>query len=350
MNVYVTSDAIGTETGGGKVTLHEFTALGGVGPAVGPSPETLTRHQQDVWDPDRRARAWLADVRHPRLAHFYSGTFPETVGALRDLGAKVTYTIAAHDRKVSQREFEQTWGWPFNLPHLTDPNLWRRYIEGYRQADVIICPSTAAAETVRGYGKEFTAKRIEVVPHGCDLPTQVTRPPRRFRVGYMGALGPDKGVPYLLQAWKKLNYPDADLVLAGRDSGTDMAKDIVARWGGGNVVLLGWVNRVSDFYNQVSCYVQPSATEGYGIEVVEAMAHCRPVVCSAGAGAVDLVPADWAVPACAVDALAAKIDAARALPAAAANRLIGHNRRVAEQHTWERVRERYQTVWQILDY
>jgi len=41
--------------------------------------------------------------------------------------------------------------------------------------------------------------------------------------------------------------------------------------------ILGFVENLVDFYKQISVYIQPSITEGFGITPLEAMAYGRPV-------------------------------------------------------------------------
>jgi len=35
---------------------------------------------------------------------------------------------------------------------------------------------------------------IEIIPHGTDIPEETTPPSKEFTVGYLGAIGPDKGL------------------------------------------------------------------------------------------------------------------------------------------------------------
>ena len=160
-------------------------------------------------------------------------------------------------------------------------------------------------------------------------------------MGYLGSPAPDKGLRYLLAAWKTLNYPDAVLVLAG--PGTEQLAPMVRHFGGGNVHLRGWVPDVSDFYNSISLYVQPSASEGFGIEVVEAMAHGRPVICSDGAGAAAFVHAS--VPARDAGKIATAIDVFRSAPRHLLESQSDIMLKQAELLTWPRIRERYVALW-----
>lgn len=393
--LYCTADRIAAPSGGGLVTSQELRALKELSarlvverrdPTLSAltvlSRESLGGAGPEPWKWDLVASNkydWYVDP--PRLAHFYSGTFARAVAKLKRNGCKVVYTIAAHDREVSRREHEKM-GLPFPYPHLTDPNQWKQYIDGYRMADVIICPSSIAANTVRAYGPDFAAKDIRVIPHGCTLPIETcsyckgdgeigTGPnditdwdhcprckgskieppkplPKTFTVGYMGSLGCDKGVRYLLEAWKKLDYRDGSLlVLAGRDTATPTARYLLQKYGGGNVMLAGWQKSVSDWYNSLSLYVQPSATEGFGLEVLEAMSHARPVICSDGAGAVDLVREAGVgslTYACNTDHLSTLIDAAKMQWNL--EQLGAQARECAANYTWGKIRTQYQQVWE----
>lgn len=351
--LYITADTIGTETGGGLVTKHECQAFFNLAASENKEAKAWQKSDLTCIRPEPWSFDWKASKEdaflflRPELTHFYSGTFSQTVAVLKKHGCKVTYTIAAHDRAVSQRE-HGVWGMGFPYDHLTQEPLWKRYIEGYRLADVIVCPSTVAANTVRRYGPDFAKKRIEIIPHGCELPETTAPLPEPFVVGYMGAISPDKGVLYLLQAWKKLSYKNALLVLAGKDSDNPYTRKLVEDHGGGNIHLAGWQRNVSDFYGGISIYIQPSSTEGFGLEVLEAMAHSRHVLCSTGAGAQDLVPIGFRFPPCDADALAEKIDAARHTPRDVLIKSGEFNRERAKNYTWDKIRTQYMDLWRSL--
>lgn len=362
MNLYITADEIGQQSGGGLVTRHELTAIKTLGDTEVWDRGVLNGvdilHEEALPDPfgwDQRARIFtqrntLPNKYHGRLelAHFYAGTFSDTVEELQGMGVKITYTAAAHDIEVSKREHEKL-GMSFTYPHLTYKPLWDKYVKGYLNADVLICPSTHSAGVMRGFGY---SGRLEVIPHGVDQPKEIKPFPKGlFVAGYLGACGPDKGLPYLLQAWKKLNYKDAVLRIAGRDSCSPYMIGMVKEFGGGNIHLAGWQNSVSDFYGDIHLYIQPSATEGFGIEVLEAMAHGRPVLCSAGAGASDVLLATdfykyWVFPACDVEALAEKLDVIKTLSGleAPAKAMKEHSK----NYSWDKIRQRYVDVWRSL--
>lgn len=279
----------------------------------------------------------------PDLAHFYAGTFGRTVRRLRERGCKITYTAAAHDVNLSKAEHEKL-GIPYNYPHLTEPELLERYLQGYKEADCLICPSKHSAAVMR----EFQCTNlIEVIPHGVDLPDRVAALPERFTVGYLGAVGPDKGIIYLLQAWKQLNYKDATLKIAGCDSTSPFVASLIYQFGGGNIHAAGWQYDISDFYNSLSLYVQPSVTEGFGIEVLEASAHSRAVVCSHGVGASDKVVPENCYDPQDVSKLAALIDTLKNDHDSLVYSGI-KQRTIAETCTWDKVRQQYVNLWKSL--
>jgi glycosyltransferase involved in cell wall biosynthesis len=354
--LFLTADELGSWTGGSKVCSQELLALkefadqsvrqrrdASLSSVQVLSRRELASQREEPWKWDERASQSLKSVSY-KLCHVYSGSFPKTIEILKKRGTKVTWTIAAHDVSISKREHEKL-GLPFPYPHLTEKALWKRYIEGYRLADVIICPGLAPARIVMNYGEDFLQKDIHIIPHGCHLPEGIKPLPKTFVVGYCGAIcGGDKGVRYLLEAWKRLNYTDGSLlVIAGKDSVSPWARHLLNTYGGGSVHLAGWQKDMSSFYNSLSLYVQPSATEGFGLEVLEAMAHGRPVICSRGAGACDLVTETEIVEPCDVESLMDEIDTAKKFWDLED---IGKCCRIkAEDCSWDKVRGMYKSLW-----
>lgn len=359
--LFLTADKIGTPTGGGQVTYHEFNALSLLAKECGtevipvsidhskPPADPFTQ-DEEIYHKVEALDGRLSDEGKspPALAHCYAGCLDQTVRYLRSIGCKVSYTVAAHDVSVSREEHERIIG-QFPYPHLTDPYQFGRYINGYIQADHVIVPSHHSLETVRKQGR---TKPITRVPHGHAPYTGGNVPyPKNFTLGYLGAVGPDKGLCYLLQAWKALNYRDATLVLAGAYSTSPFMRSMIDAYGGGNITVKGWVDDVSDFYNSLSCYVQPSASEGFGIEVLEAMSHGRPVVCSRGAGAVDVVGPGWSVLARNVSDLMNGIEHARRVISLVGEEQTPYQeslRRTASDYTWDGIYPLYHKVWREL--
>lgn len=352
---YITADRIGEESGGGAVTYHESTALKQLDPeAVILGRDSIHPPEVDKHNPKYFEDPWMWDNRvlnmflEPTFAHFYAGTFSNTIRCFKKYQrATVSYTAAAHCLEESKRE-HTNYGMPYGCPHMVDPNKWKQYLEGYLLADLLICPSTYSKNVMKGFGRE---EPIEVIPHGCEVP-ETTRPiPTKFAVGYLGSCtAPDKGLIYLLQAWKKLNLPDAVLYLGGKDSTHPFLKQMIYAYGGGQIRLLSWVKCVSSFYNLISLYVQPSVTEGFGIEIIEAMAHERAVIASKGAGASEIV--DQANPGRTFEIRNVEQLCSLIIAYYKDGELLREdakrNRKHAENFTWEKVRQQYVRAWEKL--
>src|SRR5262249_13873953 len=150
------------------VTFHEYRALETLG-AAHPIDSVRIPTSNDPFQSDRNFATGLSDVSDVKLVQIYAGCFTETVRLFQKWkGAKVSYTAAAHSIDESKREFESL-GLRFDLPHLTVPELWEKYVGGYKEADLVICPSAYSKKVMEGYG----CKKVVVVPHGCEIPVKV---------------------------------------------------------------------------------------------------------------------------------------------------------------------------------
>lgn len=347
-SLFITADEVGIQTGGGAVTNNEYQALKANGDVILLQRADILPSKYNLPDHDPFAFDIVALERSlnyaPQLAHFYAGTFSDTIKDLKNRGIKISYTAAAHDRKTSIEEFHNL-GYNYPWEHLTREDLWQQYLAGYKAADLLICPSTLSASVMKSYG---CTNKIVVIPHGVHLPATSDRLPTKFTVGYLGQVGPDKGTVYLIRAWKKLNYRDATLVFAGRSS-IELLPTIRSQ-GGGQIQLKGFVESISELYNMSSIYVQPSVCEGFGIEVLEAMAYSRPVIVADGAGAADVVTDGvdgFVVPKRNPSAIAEKIDwfykNQHKIPS------MGEMaRKKAAQYEWSDIRRKYIEEWNKL--
>lgn len=346
-SVYITADTIGTETGGGVVTKNELSALKEISSEVtvieGKDIAPAKFHQPDSpFLQDYMALQQIKD-KHFDLAHFYAGCFSATIRWLKSRGTKVSYTVAAHDRKISIEEFHRL-GLEYPFYNISDDDLFNIYSEGNKLADVVIAPSTKSADFLKS---DVGCKNVVVIPHGC-VSRQVKPIPEGFDCCYIGQCGPDKGLIYLMQAWAMLGYSDSRLILAG--SGTETLEPFIRQIADrANFALLGRVGNVSEVYNACSVAVFPSVTEGFGLGILEMMAHGRPVIASEGAGASDLVDDSFGfvVPIRDPQAIADRIDWLKKNR----NKIpeMGQRaRRKARNFTWGKIRKRYAQLFTTL--
>lgn len=353
--LYISTD-LGVDSSGGLVCKYELEAMKSLGDNViefgpknvGPTENGLpdTPFLIDYLTLYRLSKLDLAGLKVD-LVHFYGGCYGQSIRYLKSKGIKTTMSIMWHDRKTSIEECEKYYGpYPFN--HVKDDRLWNIYIEGVREVDIVIVAGTVPRDLILNEG----CKRVEIVPMGCDIPEsdKIKEFPKEFRVGYLGAIGPDKGLYYLIKAWELLDYRDGSTLLFAGQYSDNLAMVINKYASRGRFHLMGYIKNVADLYNNISVYVQPSATEGFGIEVVEAMSYGRPVICSNGAGAADLVEdgsTGFVVPKMDIGTIAEKIDWFK-------NHeqemyiMGGRSKSVAKKYTWDKTVEKYAMLWESI--
>jgi glycosyltransferase involved in cell wall biosynthesis len=170
--------------------------------------------------------------------------------------------------------------------------VMRRGLDRCRDAARIICPSRATADDLVDLG--FDAARLRVVPWGVERRPVGVDDRERVRLRYslpssfvlfVGTLEPRKNLSRLVEAMRSL--PDLPLVLAGPTGwGDDVAgagsvRESVRRPDGG-VRPLGFVptEDLRPLIELASVVAYPSLEEGFGLPILEAMAHGTPVVTS----------------------------------------------------------------------
>ena len=168
--------------------------------------------------------------------------------------------------------------------------LMRRQEREFQLCDHIVVPSRVARQSFAQMGYE---EKTVVVPGGVDTAffsarSRLERPPL-FRACFVGRLEMPKGLGYLLQAWKRLGLPRAELVLVG--AANPEMKAFVKANGGPTARMVGMLppHGVAKSYRESSVLVFPSVTEGLAQVLLEAMASGLPVIATERSGAGDCV-------------------------------------------------------------
>ena len=207
-------------------------------------------------------------------------------------------------------------------------------------ADVVLVPSQSTFDDCIEAG--FDRRKLRLVPHGVSVPSvsdaQVAAfaaahdLPKRY-VLWCGTLEPRKNVPTLLRAFASVRQhdPELGLVLVGP---TGWGSVDVGASGAEGVRLLGFLaaDDLHAAYAGATAFCYPSLREGFGLPVLEAMAHGVPVVTSRGTAMAEFVGAGGLlVEALDVEALAAALDDAIG---PRHDELAKAARERSEQYTW----------------
>ncbi|HSI13416.1 MAG TPA: glycosyltransferase family 4 protein, partial [Chthoniobacter sp.] len=215
----------------------------------------------------------------------------------------------------------------------------QQMLEEYDLADLILVLSQKAEETFLAAG--IAPEKLFRHQRGVDVMrfTPAEKPPEIFRAVFVGALIERKGVHHLLAAWRRLNLPNAELVLVG--SVHEEMKPHLAQYGGPDIQLPGFVQRVEECYRSATVHVFPSECEGSAKCTYEAAACGLPQITTREAGDVVLdgvngliiPPNDPDAIATALERLYRDRDLAARLGAAG-------RQRVVENFTWEHFGQR----------
>jgi glycosyltransferase involved in cell wall biosynthesis len=152
-------------------------------------------------------------------------------------------------------------------------------------ADLVLCSSQATVDDACAAGLE--PAKLRLVPLGLD---PVERPPapavdavrRRFGLAdrpyllFVGTLEPRKNLARLLEAYRSLDLEQQMVVVGPAGWGDEAPRDGERR--------LGFVDEATKaaLYEGADAFCYPSLREGFGLPVLEALAHGAPVVTSRG--------------------------------------------------------------------
>lgn len=133
------------------------------------------------------------------------------------------------------------------------------------------------AKTLKEYFEYKFKRLVYYIPNGVKIP--ILDKKREADIPYIlfvGRLVPEKGVHYLIDAFKAINK-QLKIKIAGESSFTDSyvkyLKDISA--GNKNIEFLGFlpVEKLSQLYRNAYLFVLPSEVEGSSVSLLEAMSY-----------------------------------------------------------------------------
>lgn len=172
-----------------------------------------------------------------------------------------------------------------------------------RHADLVLVPSEATADECRAHG--FDDGKIRLVPWGVDtavVTEEQIAAARRERglerpyVLFVGTMEPRKNLRGLVEAMALLAGREIDLVLVGPEGWNEDVASLLGRLAGTGVGVhaLGFLapDALPPLFGGCAAFCFPSLREGFGMPVLEAMAHGAPVVTSTGTATAEVAGDD----------------------------------------------------------
>ncbi len=192
-------------------------------------------------------------------------------------------------------------------------NYMARLEAELQEAQHIQVLSSFARQTFIEYG--LPPEKLHILTLGVDTAvfypeTEVSVRAEKFIVLYVGRIDPLKGVHYLLEAFRRLRLPNAELWMVGPV--LEEMKPLLAKYVGENVKYFGAKthSELRLFYNRSSVVVFPTLLDSFGVVILEAMACGKPVIATTHSGAPDILVGDAGklVPPASVEALMQAIE------------------------------------------
>ena len=166
-----------------------------------------------------------------------------------------------------------------------------------RRADLVCCPSEATLGDCVAAG--FPIERLRVVPWGAHRREVTASDRARVRATYsldrpyvlwVGTIEPRKNLPTLLEAYRRAELFDEELVLVGPIGWHEQLEGHLDGIGD-RVRRLGFVpaEDLPALYAEARLFCMPSLREGFGLPALEAMAQGTPVIAAAGSATEEVV-------------------------------------------------------------
>lgn len=155
-------------------------------------------------------------------------------------------------------------------------------------ADAIICATSFTRDSLVANG--VPVEKIRVVGYGVDQRAFTPRSVKsdKFTIVWASAHTQTKGLGYLLEALAQNPVPGAELILAGYRSGADAATPYEGRV---RIRRVGRVSRgeLARLLAESHAHVFPTIVEGFGRNIIEAMAAGVPVITTRNCAGPDLI-------------------------------------------------------------
>jgi len=231
---------------------------------------------------DAMARKYVAPCD---IFHAWGNYALYCIPIARKYGAKVVVergsTHPHYQDAILREEFER-YGVQTQLAH---PQIIEKGLQEIAESDKVIIPSEFVKRTFIENG--IPEEKLAVSPYGFDAShfKRIDKGDGVFRVLFVGNIGIQKGVHYLLEAWKSLQLPNSELVFIGTIE--DDIRPLLKMYDG-LFTYKGHIRHEDLYaeYGNASVFILPSLQEGSALVTYEAMACGLPSIVSTNTGSI----------------------------------------------------------------
>ena len=230
-------------------------------------------------------RAVARRLRRAEGFYGFSGTCLHSLRQARRIGVKelIVESPTSHIDHVRRQHRIATTAYPIEESWLSG-GLYRRTMEEYDAADTIVVSSEYSRQSFlsRGVPSSKVQRRVQTVARRFSVaPTRHRR--EGFHVVCVGRLQVTKGIPVLIEAWRRFKDPQTTLTLVGGTATAAMDRHLKRCLAEDGRIRIASGDRLP-YLHRADVLVHPSYEDGLALSPLEALACGVPVLVTQDTG------------------------------------------------------------------
>jgi glycosyltransferase involved in cell wall biosynthesis len=227
---------------------------------------------------------------NPSIPVFFSSRGMQPFGIWRALRCFRPQLIHAHHENSVR--MATRWARPFGVPVIGTIHVTYRARDFARCKALIALTEAERERAAREYAREIAVIENWTLPHPPPTATRLQALREEFGLnegdlvfGTVGRLDPVKRIDGLIAAFVAADIPHSKLLIVGDGPArADLEAAAAVSRSASDIRFVGFRQDVKDFYPLFSTFILNSATEPFGLALLEAAASCPALIATATAG------------------------------------------------------------------